>query len=192
LQAWLSALQRRFATSRDQLRALLTTPDLRPDLQLMGRNLLATVYGELGQMAEAEAGVQPLLQSAEEKAVAQASLAHLYLEQDKEPDRAQALIREALKAYPNEPAYRSVLGWALVRCKHPEEGLKILEEVAPHEALVNDPAFLEHLGDVYRHVNRPEKARACWRKPLAAFPRTTEPGDRRKAAIERKLRETEE
>jgi hypothetical protein len=64
-----------------------------------------------------------------------------------------------------------------------------MEAIANREEFADRPDFYEHLGDVYLLAKQPDKARAAWQKALTLFPKTTESGDRRKAAIEKKLKE---
>src|SRR5439155_24997538 len=89
---------------------------------------------------------------------------------------------------PNGAGGRSLLGWVLERPGKVTEGLAILEKVARDEQLARQPEVWEHVGDVYLLADRPEKAREAWQKALALFPHTTDPADRRKKAIEGKLR----
>ncbi len=62
-----------------------------------------------------------------------------------------------------------------------------MEHLAHREELESSPDFFEHLGDVYLLARQPDKARAAWQQALKLFPKTTEPNDRRKSAIEKKL-----
>jgi Tfp pilus assembly protein PilF len=189
---WLSCAERRFGKALEGVQMLLADAQLKPEQANELRYMRANVLMELGKLAEAEAAVQSVLEAAPGNPAALNLLAYLYLDQDKQLDQAEALLRQALKAQPKNASLRATLGWALARRKQTDEGLKMMEEVASDEQLAVDPAFLEHLGDVYRQAGRLDKARESWQKALAAFPRTTDAGDRRKVAIEQKLREAKE
>jgi hypothetical protein len=57
--------------------------------------------------------------------------------------------------------------------------------------VAGDLGCSDRLGDAYQQAGSGDKARACWQKALTLFPKTAEPGDRRKAALERKLKESQ-
>jgi Tfp pilus assembly protein PilF len=101
---------------------------------------------------------------------------------------AEQRVRQALRIQPDYAEGQFMLGWVLVGRGQQEKGLALMEQAMATEDLARGPANWEHLGDVYRQLGRTEQARAAWKKAFKAFPPTTAPDDRRKLAIERKLK----
>jgi tetratricopeptide (TPR) repeat protein len=181
-------LQRRFTQARAQFEQLLRAPHLEASKQNAVRLWLADVYAEQGEFDKAEEQVLKVLAAAPKDAGALVARACFWIEQGKKLDAAEALIRQALKLQPHDARARFALGWVLARQKHADEGLPLMEKESTNSVLATDPSMWERLGDGYRQVNRLDKARASWQKALEVFPKTTDPADRRRLAIERKLK----
>jgi tetratricopeptide (TPR) repeat protein len=80
---------------------------------------------------------------------------------------AFAMIRRAVEAEPENPAYQDSLGWVLYRMGRFAEALPPLEKAAKAMGEEPDATVLEHLGDVLEALNRHDEAAAAWRKAAA-------------------------
>ncbi|HWP40882.1 MAG TPA: tetratricopeptide repeat protein, partial [Tepidisphaeraceae bacterium] len=80
-------------------------------------------------------------------------------------DRAEALIRVAVQAEPDNPSYLDSLGWVLYKRGRFAEALRWLEQAA-QPAEHADPVVLDHLGDVLYRLNRHADAQRAWEKSL--------------------------
>lgn len=109
-------------------------------------------------------------------------LGYLWVDENKHLERAERLIRKAVEADPENAAYRDSLGWALYRLGRYEEAVRELEKATASEA---DPVIFDHLGDAYRKVKQPEKARKAWRQAVEGFQKAKE-SDKAKA-VETKI-----
>jgi Tfp pilus assembly protein PilF len=94
-------------------------------------------------------------------------------------DNARDLIEKALKAEPKNAAYLDSMAWVLFKIGKPKEALDyaLKSVAAPEEP---DPTEYDHLGDIYKALNQPDRAREAWQKSLSL-----EPND----AVKKKLEE---
>lgn len=94
-------------------------------------------------------------------------LGYFYLEQDKNINKAGAMIRKALEFQPENGAYVDSLGWFYFKKGKFKEALSELEKAA---AYLSDPVIYEHLGDVYLKLGNRDSARLNWDKSLKLDP----------------------
>ena len=99
-------------------------------------------------------------------------LGYLWAEQGKHLDRAFRMIRIAVDKEPDNAAYRDSLGWVLFQKGRVNEALPELEKAAAKEP---DPTVLDHLGDAYRALSQPQKAKDAWRRAVEAFQKDPDP-----------------
>jgi Tfp pilus assembly protein PilF len=78
------------------------------------------------------------------------------------------LIRKALQLKPGNGYMIDSLGWVLFRNNRLEEAIRYLKEAS--EALPEDAAILEHLGDVYVRSGRPREAADAYEKAIRFNP----------------------
>ena len=93
---------------------------------------------------------------------------------------AEAMIRIAVEAEPENGAFVDSLGWALYLLGRYDEALVELEKALKLEP--TEPEIIEHLGDVYWQVCRRRDAEFQWRRALSF-----DPDDEYKERIGRKL-----
>ncbi len=98
-------------------------------------------------------------------------LGYLWAERSEHLTRAHEMIRAAVDGDPENAAYRDSLGWVLFRLGRPDEALVELTKAAEGEP---DPVILDHLGDVYAELKKPDKAKEAWQRSVEKF---TEQGD---------------
>jgi predicted Zn-dependent protease len=183
-------LQRRFEQARTQAEASLRTPGLVPFGRAQLRLSLAGIYLEKGEIDKAVSVMSDMPAGAEDlpRVVAFRALLDVH---NKNLAQAEGRLQRLLKGQPNNLGLRATLGWVQAEQGHVEQALPVLEELRRNEVLGRNPVFLDNLGDVYVLAKAPDKARGAWQEALRVFPKTAEPGDRRKAAIEGKLKELE-
>src|SRR5206468_823794 len=110
---------------------------------------------------------------------------YLYAEQGKNLEKAEAMIRKALKEEPDNSAYLDSLGWVLFKRGKVKEALDPLEKAVTHPSGA-DATIHEHLGDVYFRLQQTAKAKAAWEKAEALGAKATPP-DKRLPEIRKKL-----
>ncbi len=90
-------------------------------------------------------------------------------------DEAEAMIRKAVSARPQLPAYMDSLGWVLYK-KEDFTGAKLWLERAAAMPDGLDPVIFDHLGDVYWRLNDPEQAVKYWKRAQALHDRRVAEG----------------
>lgn len=104
-------------------------------------------------------------------------LGYLLADHERDLDEALSLIRRALDQDPENGAYVDSYGWVLYRLGRFEESRVQLENALRLSG--GDPVIHEHLGDVYRALRMPDRAREQYRASLEA--------DSRNARVRNKL-----
>ena len=92
----------------------------------------------------------------------------MYVEENRELDRAIELIKKALETDPANGAYLDSLGWAYYKKGMLEDALREIRKAA--EALPQDPVIREHLGDIYHAMGDLAAAVAEWETAAALDP----------------------
>jgi tetratricopeptide (TPR) repeat protein len=152
---------------------------------------LGSAYERAGQGEVAAAQMRALLVVNPDHAEAMNFLGYSYAEQGIRLDEAERLVRRALELKPRSGHVLDSLGWVLFRRGEHRRAVEVLEQA---ESLAGpDATILEHLGDAYRAAARLGEAAGAYRRALASV--ADEPPleqGKRRAAIERKLREVTE
>ncbi len=95
-------------------------------------------------------------------------LGYSWIDQGLNLERAQDMIRRAVKLRPNDGFIIDSLGWGYYRVGKYEEAAIELEravEIRPQDPVIND-----HLGDAYWRVGRKLEARFQWHRALSLDP----------------------
>ncbi len=138
-------------------------------------------YERLHQWPKAEADFLKALELQPRNPEVQNYLGYSWLVQNTNQTRAKAMIADALRQQPANPAIIDSMAWALQVEGKSAEALAFAEQaldMMPKDATIN-----EHLGDIYWALGRQAEAQYQWQRALLFKP--TEPGQ--KQAIERKL-----
>lgn len=93
-------------------------------------------------------------------------LGYLWAEAGENLERAHGMIRRALDAEPDNPAYLDSLGWVLFKLQRPAEALPHLERAARLMEQKPDSTVLDHLGDVLAALGRRTEAEDRWREAM--------------------------
>jgi Tfp pilus assembly protein PilF len=124
---------------------------------------LGSIYYELKDYAPVESELKAAIKLKPDYHEALNFLGYFYLEQDKNIDKAGAMIKKALSFDPENGAYIDSLGWFYFKKGKFKEALSHLEKAA---SLLSDPVIYEHLGDVYLKLGNQDNARLNWEKSL--------------------------
>jgi tetratricopeptide (TPR) repeat protein len=128
---------------------------------------LGATYEQNNQVDSSVAVFEELLKHAPNFAQALNYLGYTLADRNIRLDYAKQLVAHALELEPKNGAYLDSYGWVLYRQKQFQEALGYLQQAAE---LQPDPTVFEHLGDVYRELQNPVKAREWWEKALKILP----------------------
>jgi Tfp pilus assembly protein PilF len=140
--------------------------DLSPD-DAQAHFYLANVYNELKKRDLTEKELRCALELNPDYHEALNFLGYLYVEEDKNLDEAEAMIRKALEFQPHNGAYLDSLGWYYFKKGQYDEALKELQKAS---SLLEDPVIYDHLGDTYLKFKDTENAKINWEKSLKLSP----------------------
>ncbi|MFH0752983.1 MAG: tetratricopeptide repeat protein [Candidatus Omnitrophota bacterium] len=90
-------------------------------------------------------------------------LGYTYAQDRVHLDEAAKLIQQALKIESDNAAYLDSMGWVRYQQGQWQDALVWLQKAADKE---NDPTIFDHIGDVYRKMNRLDKALDAWRQAV--------------------------
>jgi tetratricopeptide (TPR) repeat protein len=164
----------------------------------LNRYNLANTLLEKGEIAKAEKLFRTLIEANAEDADSLNDLAYLLIEQGRQLDEAEQLIRRAMAVdrkkheaagrtgkIPADVLHTANLGWCLAKRGSVTEGLALLEQVARADR-TQTAQFFNVLGDVHHLAGQPEEAKQAWKKALAVA-RADAVDQRRRAEAEKKL-----
>ena len=122
-------------------------------------------YNQLDQKTTAEDILQQIVALDANHAGACNDLGFEWADEGKNLPRAEALIRVAVDAEPDNGAFLDSLGWVLYKRGNFDEAQKYLQQsIGP--AAYPDPVVLDHLGDTLYRLSRTEDARQTWQRSL--------------------------
>lgn len=124
---------------------------------------LANLCERLDKKKEAFKIFQKIIEIDTTNAMALNYVGYTYAEKNERLEYALGLIDRALLLDPNNAYYIDSRGWVFYKMGKYEDALEELKRAAD---IVEDRVILEHLGDVYMKLGKPEKARAAYKKAL--------------------------
>ncbi|MGE0269466.1 MAG: tetratricopeptide repeat protein [Candidatus Omnitrophota bacterium] len=128
---------------------------------------LGYLYMETGQKDQAVKTIQKSLKYSPNNPDALNTLGYLYIDASVNLAEATEMVQKAIRLRPGNGAYYDSLGWAYYKQGREDLALANLQKA---DRLYKDPAISDHLGDVYRSMNNPEKAMEYWAKSLELDP----------------------
>ena len=181
------------ATLRRQKRSaealvLLRQAVARAPRELSARYLLASVLLEDGDEEGALREMRGVLALEPDHAAALNFAGYLLARRGRDLGEAERLVRRALAQRPEAGAFLDSLGWIHYQRGDYARAVEVLTRAAALEP--GEPVILEHLGDAWRRLPRPEEAARAWRRALevlALEPEAADPPDQREL-LERKLK----
>jgi tetratricopeptide (TPR) repeat protein len=172
---------------------MLTRYASKDDIVRLIHSSLSMVYVNQGDYAKGEAELETALERFPEDPGVNNDLGYLYADQGKNLEKAEGMIRKALKEDPDNYAYLDSLGWVLFKRGKVKEAVEPLEKaIEMHKQMEKrgiappDSTLPEHLGDVFLQLQEVEKARALWREAEQVAAKSVPP-DKRLAEIRKKL-----
>ncbi len=127
---------------------------------------LSVVHDDLDNDDGMIAVLERLYHALPEDPVVQNALGYSLVDLDRQLDRAELLIHDALKIEPNNPAFLDSLGWLFFRRGQPVDAFDYLVRAA--NALPEDPVILEHLARVLLAMGQSDRSRHVAQQALAA------------------------
>lgn len=125
---------------------------------------------ESGRSAEAEVRLQQALKLNPKFAPALNHLGYTWADRGVNLDQSLEMIRQAVAAEPENPAYLDSLAWVLHRLGRSEEALPYMEKAAKLMEDDPDSTVLDHLGDILAALKRLPEARTHWKRALELDP----------------------
>lgn len=144
---------------------ILEIPQLEADLGRRSRVALSNAYVQSGDLPNGQRILEEVYEASPDEPGVNNDLGYLYADQGIQLEKAEAMIRIAVKAEPDNPAYLDSLGWVLYKLEKYEEALEVLKK-ANSDPEYQDSTIIEHLGDVQQALNNVDEARKSWQKAL--------------------------
>jgi tetratricopeptide (TPR) repeat protein len=155
------AMQERLADAIRALDSMRLAAAGDPDLLYYVANL----YGRIGQQKSTEEILQQVLQLDPNHAPANNDLGYYWADQGRNLARAEALIRIAVQAEPDNQSFLDSLGWVLYKRGRFDEARRYFEQ-AIGAAARPDPVVLDHLGDALYRLNQKPEAVRQWTRSM--------------------------
>jgi tetratricopeptide (TPR) repeat protein len=121
-------------------------------------------YERINQLEKSEIDLQKALELSPNQPEVLNYLGYMWLDADKNVDKAFEMIKTAYVAAPEQPHIVDSMGWAYLKTGKLNEATALFESAA--EVLPNDPTINEHLGDAYWYSGRKLEARFQWQRAL--------------------------
>jgi len=125
---------------------------------------LSILCQRLDREDEAVEWLEQVLDTNPEDVGALNDLGYLWAERNEHLLRAQQMTLKAVKAAPENAAYRDSLGWVYYRLKKYEKAQAELE--AARELNNSDGVICDHLGDTHLQLGNPKEAEQMWQRAL--------------------------
>jgi tetratricopeptide (TPR) repeat protein len=132
------------------------------------RLVLSNIAVQQNEMSPAEEWLEQILDEYPQDIGALNDLGYLYADQGKRLQRALKMTQQAVKAEPENPAYRDSLGWALYRLGQFEAAIAELQRAAELDE-ETDGTLQDHLGDAFRAAGQEDAAKEAYQKAVVAL-----------------------
>lgn len=124
---------------------------------------VAGLYSRIGNSPGADHVLAEVLGIDPSFAGASNDLAYSWAEQGKNLNEAEALVRRAVSAEPDNPSFLDSMGWVLYKRGKFAEALASLKRAAGPDGQA-DPIVLDHLGDTLYRLGNRDQAAHQWRQ----------------------------
>jgi tetratricopeptide (TPR) repeat protein len=139
------------------------------------RLVLSNICAIRNDSAQAEELLEQVLDEYPENVGALNDLGYLWVEQNKNLERAVEMIREAVEGDPDNEAYRDSLGWAYYQMGRYADAVEELKKAVAAGGEEPDGVILDHLGDAYDKLGEADKARETWQRAIQLLDKDQEP-----------------
>jgi tetratricopeptide (TPR) repeat protein len=178
-EAWVYYHSRQFDEAIERMEKLIADfpspqPPVRPVIR-RAQYSLSNIYVLKGDVPKGEAILEEIYADDPDDTSVNNDLGYLYADQGKNLEQAEAMIRKALAAEPENGAYLDSLGWVLFKRGKYDEALPYLEKAVKNSPGAGDETLWEHLGEALDHVGKRPQALEALKKALefaekAAYP----------------------
>ena len=148
------------------------------------RTFVTAVLGELGQNEEALKTLRRELFERPNDPNAMNALGYYLISHTDELDQAYRLLFRATSLVPRSPHILDSFGWARYKYGDLDVAERVIEGSKDLISPEKNWEIEDHLGDIYWHRGKEEKAREAWQSALEVFP-----PKRYRANIEKKLKD---
>jgi tetratricopeptide (TPR) repeat protein len=124
---------------------------------------ISGLYSRAGRQASAEQVLADLLKLDPSYTGASNDLGYTWAEQGRNLGEAEALVRKAVSAEPDNPSFLDSMGWVLYKRGKFAEALPILTRAAGPDGNA-DPVVLDHLGDTLYRLGEHDQAASRWQQ----------------------------
>lgn len=165
-QLTISTLFRRAGRGEEAIAAANAAMQLAQSSQMTNdaTQMLATAQNAAGDFKAAEVSLRGILRREPNNATALNNLGYYMVERGERLPEAVELIKRAVEIQPLNASFLDSLGWAYFKSGQLAEAELNLNEAARRNP--NSASIREHLGDLYHKQNKPEQAKAAWRKAV--------------------------
>ncbi|MCA8998028.1 MAG: tetratricopeptide repeat protein [Planctomycetaceae bacterium] len=147
---------------------------------------ISNIYVEMGETEQGEKVLEEVLQDDPNNIQANNDLGYLWADQGKNLERAKKMIKLALDAEPENPAYLDSLGWVEFKLKNYEAAVEHLRKATTVKN-GDDSTIQDHLGDALKEAGQVDEARAAWQKALEIEQAKSSPNEELLEKIRAKL-----
>jgi len=158
--------EKAFTTLLDRFGSEFDSPETRQAVR-EAKLILSNLCVLRSETAQGEEWLEQVLAEFPDDVSASNDLGYLWAERGVHLNRALRMIRHALKAEPDNAAYRDSLGWVYSQLGQNAEAVAELEKAAAGDK--PDAVILEHLGDAYLKQKQLDKAKQAWQRALEMF-----------------------
>ncbi|MBS0264957.1 MAG: tetratricopeptide repeat protein [Planctomycetes bacterium] len=192
-EAWVYYYSRQLDEAIERLEKLIADfpqpiPQIR-EIVRQSQHTLSNIYVLRGDNRKGEEILEAIFEEDPDDEQVNNDLGYLYADQGKNLEKAEAMIRKAVTAKPENGAYLDSLGWVLFKQGKYEEAIPWLEKAVKNQQGVGDETLFEHLAEAYDRAKQPEKALEAWKKSLELAEKSKNPDqkliERVKARLEK-------
>ena len=174
-------------SAAEQYETILEIDDVTKETRRLARMALSNVWTQSGEIKKGEAILEEIYRETPDDPGVNNDLGYLYADQGKNLEQAEKMIRIAVAAEGDNPAYLDSLGWVLFKQGKLTEALeyqKKANDVPDHE----DSTLLEHQGDIHEALKQTAEARSLWQQALDVERKDKRPDKKVIERIEGKLK----
>lgn len=148
---------------------------------------LSNVYVQQGDYPRGKEILEEVYRESPDDPSVNNDLGYLYADHGENLEQAESMIRKAVAAEPENPAYLDSMGWVLYKLGKYEESREWLEKAVKLPS-GSDATIWDHLGDTYHKLEQRDKAVEAWTKALEEAKSETRPDAKLIGRIEDKLK----
>ncbi len=177
---------RRWEEAAEEFEEIIRANPDKPDLIRDCQFSLSAVYVQLNDFERGEQILLDILKEDPENIQANNDLGYLWADRNENLDKALPMIKKALAAEPENPAYLDSLGWVFYRMGKFEKALDNLQKASQHPR-GEDSTILDHLGDCQNQLGQHKQAKQSWQQALEIEEKKSFPDEKLLESLKQKL-----